>query len=111
MTYLFSTPEEKPEELEEYVEAVELEEYLKMKEGKQLWANEDISLRKVELASSKELIRLVERVIQAFTHSKSTLAEEWATEALTWAISCPSFHLVNRSYQMYRYLFVVPERF
>lgn len=96
--------EENPEEHDEYVEAADLEEYLKMKEGKQLWANEDISLRKVELVSSKELIRLAEKAVRAFMQSKSSLADEWATEALTWAISCPSFHLVNRSYQMYRYV-------
>jgi hypothetical protein len=95
--------EERPEELEEYLEATDLEEYLKMREAKQLWINEDISLRRVELASSKELIRLAEQVVKVFARSKVALAEEWATEALTWAISCPSFHLVNRSYQMYRY--------
>lgn len=96
--------EERPEELEEYLEATDLEEYLKMREAKQLWINEDISLRRVELASSKELIRLAEQVVKVFARSKVALAEEWATEALTWAISCPSFHLVNRSYQMYRAL-------
>jgi len=90
--------------VEDYREATDLVESLKMKEGKQLWPNEDISMRKVELASSKELIRLAERVVKVFERSKASLAEEWATEALTWAISCPSHHLVNRSYQMYRYV-------
>jgi hypothetical protein len=49
---IFLSPAEIPENYSEYGEAQELEEHLKAHEGKQLWANEDITLRKTELAST-----------------------------------------------------------
>ncbi len=47
--------------------AEELVEFLKMKEGKQLWSNEDISIRKVDIPSAKELDKLLRRVTAVWT--------------------------------------------
>eukprot|EP00005_Dracoamoeba_jomungandri_P002734 CAMPEP_0174260120 /NCGR_PEP_ID=MMETSP0439-20130205/8855_1 /TAXON_ID=0 /ORGANISM="Stereomyxa ramosa, Strain Chinc5" /LENGTH=2486 /DNA_ID=CAMNT_0015344291 /DNA_START=51 /DNA_END=7511 /DNA_ORIENTATION=- len=105
--------EEDPEDFEEYEEALELQRFLKSREQYGMnskgvllgpfWNNEDISLRKIDIQSSFELQSLVKRVVSVFNREES-LIEDWATEALSWAISCPSHHLANRSYQMYRAL-------
>ncbi|KAL6050877.1 hypothetical protein QOT17_019533 [Balamuthia mandrillaris] len=99
--------EEVPEDFPVYEEALELEEFLKSKKGepetKQFWVNEDVTLRKTHLNSTEELSHLVTCVVSVFQQEDS-LVEEWASEALSWAISCPSFHLANRSYQMYQAL-------
>lgn len=102
-------------ESEKYLLSMELEDFLKSKEGKQLWANEDMTVEHPDIKSARELHSLVTRVTSVLYQGKE-LNEKWANEgetrcitvvtlaALTWAISCPSYHLVGRSYQIYRSL-------
>lgn len=90
---------------------MQLEDELKAKEGKQLWIYEYPSLDRPIISSAKEVSLYVTRVIRSLSHEG--LNELWANEgknpfnfiyciALTWAISCPSGHLITRSYQIYR---------
>ena len=83
-------------------EAQGLEDYLKSKEGKQLWDNEDI-IDVPTISSAKELATTIKKVIAVLGDNKD-LSEKWANEALTWALSCPSYHLITRSFQIYREL-------
>eukprot|EP01087_Luapelamoeba_hula_P008915 TRINITY_DN2269_c1_g1_i10.p1 TRINITY_DN2269_c1_g1~~TRINITY_DN2269_c1_g1_i10.p1 ORF type:complete len:2503 (-),score=428.99 TRINITY_DN2269_c1_g1_i10:100-7608(-) len=93
-----------PENCSGYEDALDLEEhFLKAHENKQLWAAEDITIRRIELQSTKELDNLVKRVVAIFA-TEEKLRDEWSTESLKWAISCPSSHLAARSYQVYRAL-------
>eukprot|EP01114_Cavostelium_apophysatum_P016622 TRINITY_DN4773_c0_g1_i3.p1 TRINITY_DN4773_c0_g1~~TRINITY_DN4773_c0_g1_i3.p1 ORF type:complete len:1182 (-),score=328.56 TRINITY_DN4773_c0_g1_i3:44-3589(-) len=86
-----------------YHEAIELEDYLKSKEGRPLWPNEDINIVNPNVPSASDLAMVVRKTLNALSKDDS-LREKWANEALSWAVSCPSPHLITRSYQIYRAL-------
>jgi hypothetical protein len=63
----------------------------------------DITTEKPSIPSAVELTTLVSRVSNVLA-TDADLKQKWAEEALAWAISCPSVHLIARSYQIYRSL-------
>jgi hypothetical protein len=66
-----------------------------------VWQYEDVSMKKPVIQSAAELESLVKRVVRVLaTKRHKDLVEEWCSEALSWAISCPNFHLRNRSHQV-----------
>lgn len=86
-----------------YEEAVYLVQFLRAKAGKQLWTNEEITLKKTEIRSTQELTDLVQAMCTIFGTDKETV-ENWASQALGWALGGLSMHIRGRSYQIYRAL-------
>jgi hypothetical protein len=64
---------------ERYHESLDLLDYLKSKENKQLWASEDIVVENTTVSSTQELSNLVSRVIYVLSGNQD-LNEKWAAE-------------------------------
>ncbi|KAJ3185369.1 Cell morphogenesis protein PAG1 [Gaertneriomyces sp. JEL0708] len=77
---------------------------LSLKEGKRLWAYEDISPNNRDIDSQHQLESLVLDVLELFSVVDSDLGQKWGEEALTWGTSCPVRHIACRSLQVYRVL-------
>lgn len=104
VTPMENNPQHKTQEQKNvYEEAVHLVQFLRAKAGKQLWTNEEITLKKTEIRSTQELTDLVQAMCTIFGTDKETV-ENWASQALGWALGGLSMHIRGRSYQIYRAL-------
>ncbi|ORZ22813.1 cell morphogenesis N-terminal-domain-containing protein [Lobosporangium transversale] len=84
-------------------QSTELVEFLNTKEGKSLWAYDDIiSLNNTR--ESLELESLVYRSVQVFQASEVEIRQQWGETALQWATACPVRHIACRSFQIFRAL-------
>ncbi|KAI8332293.1 cell morphogenesis N-terminal-domain-containing protein [Chlamydoabsidia padenii] len=78
-------------------------EWLASKEGKRLWAYENITPTKNRrLQSTQELKDLVQRVLYVFSHEDRDLRQKWGETALKWATCCSVRHIACRSFQCFR---------
>jgi len=93
-----------------YEDALFLEEYLRSKEGKQVWQYEVTSLEKWNGITSKELANIIHITIRVLSVHHKTLDSLWSKHALLWAMNCPSHHLSCRSHQIFRQLSYSPSR-
>ncbi|KAI8073367.1 cell morphogenesis C-terminal-domain-containing protein [Gongronella butleri] len=81
----------------------DLIQWLASKEGKRLWAYENISPTKNRhLASSQDLKDLVHRILAVFSHEDPDLRQKWGETALKWATCCSVRHIACRSFQCFR---------
>ncbi|KAF9931130.1 Cell morphogenesis protein PAG1 [Linnemannia zychae] len=80
----------------------ELVDFLNAKEGKPLWAYDDISTPNTR--DSPELESLVYRSVQVFQASEVEIRQQWGETALQWATACPVRHIACRSFQIFRTL-------
>lgn len=87
-----------------FEEGLELERFLKAHANKQLWNNEDIALKKTDIKSALQVSNLAGSIVSVLKGVGVDLAEPWATQALSWAVNCPSWHISGRSFQIYRAL-------
>jgi hypothetical protein len=62
------------------MQAQDLEDLLKSKEGKPLWAHEDISIDRPTITSAEELTMLVTKTINVLSRDDEDLHERWADE-------------------------------
>lgn len=87
-----------------FEDVLELDHLLRERLPNPLWAREQVSVGQPIIRSSSEVENLVRLVKSALSTSQPSIAEEWASEALSWALSCPIAHLRCRSHQVYRAL-------
>ncbi|KAK5799013.1 cell morphogenesis N-terminal-domain-containing protein [Linnemannia elongata] len=80
----------------------ELVDFLNAKEGKPLWAYDDIIT--LNTRDSPELESLVYRSVQVFQASEVEIRQQWGETALQWATACPVRHIACRSFQIFRAL-------
>jgi hypothetical protein len=62
------------------MQAQDLEDFLKSKEGKPLWAHEDIFMDRPTITSAEELTMLVTKTISVLAKDDVDLPERWADE-------------------------------
>jgi hypothetical protein len=60
----------------------ELKEFLKCKEGKPLWAHEDISIEKPTIKSAKELSMFVTRIASVVAIKYKDVIDHWSNEGI-----------------------------
>lgn len=84
--------------------ATEIIQWLVSKEGKRLWAYENITPTSRRITSADELKSLLQRVIEAFSYEDPDLRQKWGETALKWATCCPVRHIACRSFQCFRAL-------
>eukprot|EP00010_Vexillifera_abyssalis_P005729 CAMPEP_0201561706 /NCGR_PEP_ID=MMETSP0173_2-20130828/78940_1 /ASSEMBLY_ACC=CAM_ASM_000268 /TAXON_ID=218659 /ORGANISM="Vexillifera sp., Strain DIVA3 564/2" /LENGTH=1424 /DNA_ID=CAMNT_0047976227 /DNA_START=597 /DNA_END=4871 /DNA_ORIENTATION=- len=84
--------------------------FLREHAGRPLWANEDLTINTVMIDSVHTLTTIVQLLVDVLAlvndgyWDQGKLQQAWATESLSWALSCPLPHLRTRSYQVYRAL-------
>ncbi|KAG0198808.1 Cell morphogenesis protein PAG1 [Mortierella sp. GBA30] len=83
-------------------QSTELVDFLNTKEGKPLWAYDDII--SLNMRESPELESLVYRSAQVFEASEVEIRQQWGETALQWATACPVRHIACRSFQIFRAL-------
>ncbi|KAK3819569.1 MAG: cell morphogenesis N-terminal-domain-containing protein, partial [Benniella sp.] len=88
--------------LEVIDQSTELVDFLNTKEGKPLWAYDDII--SLNTRESPELESLVYRAVQIFQASEIDIRQQWGETALQWATACPVRHVACRSFQIFRVL-------
>ncbi|KAG0006355.1 Cell morphogenesis protein PAG1 [Entomortierella chlamydospora] len=88
--------------LETIDQSTELVDFLNTKEGKPLWAYDDII--SLNMRESPELENLVYRSVQVFQASEVDIRQQWGETALQWATACPVPHIACRSFQIFRAL-------
>ncbi|KAF8987696.1 Cell morphoproteinsis protein PAG1 [Haplosporangium bisporale] len=88
--------------LEVIDQSTDLVDFLNTKEGKPLWAYDDII--NYNMRDSPELETLVYRSIQVFQASEVEIRQQWGETALQWATACPVRHVACRSFQIFRAL-------
>ena len=74
------------------------------KEGKRMWAYEDISSSQRSTESFDQMASLIDDVIELLLTLDSEIDQKWGTVALTWGTSCPVRHIACRSLQIFRIL-------
>jgi hypothetical protein len=74
------------------------------KEGKRLWAYENITPKNRRIQSANELKDLIVRVVQVFSYEDRDLRQKWGETALKWATCCSVRHIACRSFQCFRAL-------
>ncbi|KAL0076042.1 cell morphogenesis N-terminal-domain-containing protein [Phycomyces blakesleeanus] len=84
--------------------ATEVTQWLASKEGKRLWAYENITSKNPRLQSSEELKDLLNKVVDVFSHEDPGLRQKWGETALKWATCCSVRHIACRSFQCFRAL-------
>lgn len=84
--------------------ANELIQYLSAKEGKRLWAYENITPKNRRLQSSQDLGDLLSKVVEVFSYEDPDLRQKWGETALKWATCCSVRHIACRSFQCFRTL-------
>ncbi|KAI8602189.1 cell morphogenesis N-terminal-domain-containing protein [Dissophora ornata] len=84
-------------------QSTELVDFLNTKEGKPLWAYEDI-ITQPNTREAPELESLVYRSVQVFQASEVEIRQQWGETALQWATACPVRHIACRSFQIFRAL-------
>ncbi|KAJ3161216.1 Cell morphogenesis protein PAG1 [Geranomyces variabilis] len=77
---------------------------LSLKEGKRLWAYEDVTPKNPDIESQHQLGALVVDVLDLFLVVDPELAQTWGETALAWGTSCPVRHVACRSLQIFRTL-------
>ncbi|TPX59464.1 hypothetical protein PhCBS80983_g02476 [Powellomyces hirtus] len=77
---------------------------LSLKEGKRLWAYEDVTPKNQDIESQHQLGALVVDVLELFLVVDPELAQTWGETALTWGTGCPVRHVACRSLQILRTL-------
>ncbi|KAJ3152742.1 Cell morphogenesis protein PAG1 [Geranomyces michiganensis] len=77
---------------------------LSLKEGKRLWAYEDVTPKNPDIESQHLLGALVVDVLDLFLVVDPELAQTWGETALAWGTSCPVRHVACRSLQIFRTL-------
>ncbi|KAG0357861.1 Cell morphogenesis protein PAG1 [Gamsiella multidivaricata] len=83
-------------------QSTDLVNFLNTKEGKPLWAYDDII--SLNMRESPELENLVYRSVQVFQASEVEIRQQWGETALQWATACPVRHIACRSFQIFRAL-------
>ncbi|ORX61864.1 hypothetical protein DM01DRAFT_1331333 [Hesseltinella vesiculosa] len=84
-------------------DSLSLIQWLTSKEGKRLWAYENISPTKNRrLASTEDLKDLVHRILTVFSTEDPDLRQKWGETALKWATCCSVRHIACRSFQCFR---------
>ncbi|KAI9261393.1 cell morphogenesis N-terminal-domain-containing protein [Phascolomyces articulosus] len=84
--------------------AAELIQWLTAKEGKRLWAYENITPKNRHLQSAEELGDLLHKVVEVFSHEDPDLRQKWGETALKWATCCSVRHIACRSFECFRTL-------
>ncbi|KAI8991091.1 cell morphogenesis C-terminal-domain-containing protein [Mycotypha africana] len=84
--------------------ASEIIQCLVSKEGKRLWAYENITPTHRRISSANELKDLLQRVIEVFSYEDWDLRQKWGETALKWATCCSVRHIACRSFQCFRAL-------
>jgi hypothetical protein len=84
--------------------ASEIIQWLVGKEGKRLWAYENITPTNRRITSADELTTLLQRVIEVFSYEDPDLRQKWGETALKWATCCSVRHIACRSFQCFRAL-------
>lgn len=84
--------------------ATDLIQWLASKEGKRLWAYENITPKNRRLQSASELSDLLRKVVDVFSHEDPSLRQKWGETALKWATCCSVRHIACRSFQCFRTL-------
>ncbi|KAI9472344.1 MAG: cell morphogenesis C-terminal-domain-containing protein [Benjaminiella poitrasii] len=84
--------------------ASEIIQWLIEKEGKRLWAYENITLQNRRITSADELKQLLQRVAHVFSYEDPDLRQKWGETALKWATCCSVRHIACRSFQCFRAL-------
>ncbi|KAF7722321.1 Cell morphoproteinsis protein PAG1 [Apophysomyces ossiformis] len=84
--------------------ATEVIQWLTSKEGKRLWAYENITSKNRRLQSAGELKELLQRVVDVFSREDPDLRQKWGETALKWATCCSVRHIACRSFQCFRAL-------
>ncbi|KAI7874358.1 cell morphogenesis C-terminal-domain-containing protein [Mucor mucedo] len=82
--------------------ASEIIQWLVGKEGKRLWAYENITPNNRRIVSSDELKGLIHRVVDVFSYEDPDLRQKWGETALKWATCCSVRHIACRSFQCFR---------
>lgn len=82
--------------------ASEIIQWLVSKEGKRLWAYENITSTNRRIVSADELKDLIHRVIEVFSYEDRELRQKWGETALKWATCCSVRHIACRSFQCFR---------
>ncbi|KAI8820541.1 cell morphogenesis N-terminal-domain-containing protein [Fimicolochytrium jonesii] len=77
---------------------------LSLKEGKRLWAFEDITPKEQDIESQHQLGALVMDVLELFFVVDPNIAQSWGETALMWGTTCPVRHAACRSLQIFRTL-------
>ncbi|KAI8146484.1 cell morphogenesis C-terminal-domain-containing protein [Fennellomyces sp. T-0311] len=86
------------------LKATELIQWLTAKEGKRLWAYENITPKNRHLQSAEELGDLLLKVVDVFSHEDPDLRQKWGETALKWATCCSVRHIACRSFECFRTL-------
>lgn len=82
--------------------ASEVIQWLVSKEGKRLWAYENITPNNRRIKSADELKDLIQRVVELFSYEDPSLRQKWGETALKWATCCSVRHIACRSFQCFR---------
>ncbi|KAI9341019.1 cell morphogenesis N-terminal-domain-containing protein [Zopfochytrium polystomum] len=77
---------------------------LNLREGRRMWAYEDIRPNGETIHSASQLSDLVREVVAAFNLYDEGIRVEWVKTALKYAVSCPVRHYACRSLQIFRSL-------
>ncbi|KAG1472307.1 hypothetical protein G6F56_001617 [Rhizopus delemar] len=84
--------------------ASDIIQWLSSKEGKRLWAYENITPTNRRIASATELKNLLQQVVFVFSYEDQDLRQKWGETALKWATCCSVRHIACRSFQCFRAL-------
>ncbi|KAI9268779.1 cell morphogenesis C-terminal-domain-containing protein [Sporodiniella umbellata] len=91
-------------DLEASKKASDIIQWLSSKEGKRLWAYENIMPTNRRIASANELKVLLQKVVEVFSYEDHGLRQKWGETALKWATCCSVRHIACRSFQCFRAL-------
>jgi hypothetical protein len=84
--------------------ASDIIQWLVSKEGKRLWAYENITPTHRRINSADEIKTLLSRVVDVFSYEDRDLRQKWGETALKWATCCSVRHIACRSFQCFRAL-------
>ncbi|GAA5801816.1 hypothetical protein HPULCUR_007270 [Helicostylum pulchrum] len=84
------------------LKASEIIQWLVGKEGKRLWAYENITPTNRRIVSTDELKDLIKKVVDVFSYEDRDLRQKWGETALKWATCCSVRHIACRSFQCFR---------
>lgn len=84
--------------------ASEIIQWLVSKEGKRLWAYENITPVNRRITSADEIKALLQQVVGVFSYEDRDLRQKWGETALKWATCCSVRHIACRSFQCFRAL-------
>ncbi|KAL9557808.1 hypothetical protein MBANPS3_001199 [Mucor bainieri] len=85
-------------------QASDIIQWLVSKEGKRLWAYENITPVHRRITSADEIKTLLQQVVGVFSYEDRELRQKWGETALKWATCCSVRHIACRSFQCFRAL-------